>query len=60
MKINYSVKDQGDGVPIKERYAQFKLAVRLNLNEIAKHDAKMAASGRRLFPFLSEEDQPHD
>ncbi|KFB11043.1 hypothetical protein EL18_02085 [Nitratireductor basaltis] len=44
----YSVKSQGGGLSIKERYQQFREAKAQAVREIEQHDPKMAAAARRL------------
>ena len=44
----YSVKSQGDGLSLKERYQQFLAAKVQAVREIGEHDPKMAAAALRL------------
>ena len=45
---SYSVKDQDDGLTIKERYTQFRRETEKVISDIEKHDPKMANSARTL------------
>lgn len=45
---SYSVKCQGNGLSLKDRYQQFREAKAKAVLEIEQHDPKMAASARRL------------
>ncbi|MFG6572416.1 hypothetical protein ACGYLO_12485 [Sulfitobacter sp. 1A13353] len=56
----YSVKPCGDGLSIKQRYAQFRQAKIDAVRQIEQHDVKMAASARRLLsvPVETQANEP--
>lgn len=48
MSKTYSVKDNGDGLSLKERYKRFQAEKVAVVEDIERRDKKMAASARRL------------
>lgn len=51
----YSVKKQGDGLSLKQRYQMFQEVKRRAVRDIEKHDPGMAASARRLLSIPRED-----